>query len=81
MKLTSWYSMGVKPTREGVYKVMTIRDVVYWARWDGEKWCALSPDFEHAKKTARASMWAVTGVAVAWRGVAEDPNKKGAVAA
>jgi hypothetical protein len=88
MKLTDWYPAHVKPVREGVYeRDAADSDGRAFAYWDGNRWFSLHwvglsdpKTAARAIECARAAVTPSSWPRTAWRGLAEDPNKKGAVA-
>lgn len=82
MTMTDWFPPDIKPVREGEYSVADDRwdDMYRW--WDGERW-SLAYRTIHIK-TSKVRFRNIPAPffvqnAVRWRGLATDPNRRGAV--
>lgn len=77
-KLTPWIDGSIKPERVVVYQRYfngngkDIPSKIWWARWDGEQWCAGSPDMREASLEELSTVYEH----LPWRGLASDPRKR-----
>jgi hypothetical protein len=72
-ELTPWFPPHIKPVRPGVY-IASVAKQEFYRRWTGKYWCYGAYDIALARTLKRK--WP-DNFPPNWRGLNEDPSKKG----
>jgi len=66
--MTDWFPVTINPVHIGVYEVSNNVTPISFAKWDGEKWCAMSSWRQDAECQTRRGWAMYTGQGSKWRG-------------